>query len=235
MDIAAKLPIVDAQRTKEMTAPEHRVDISKEELAELPLFRYEGPIHLIRTNEELAQWTPIIRREQVVGFDTETRPSFRRGQNYLPSIVQIAGENAVFVIQLAQITHTGLLAVILSSPDILKTGIALGQDLVKLREKFSFTPRSVLDLAPVAARLKMAKTGLRNLAGLLLGCRISKQAQVTNWAAPNLTPAQIQYAATDAWISRELFFALEKRHPRELRAAIEQAIKTPPPSDSSPS
>jgi len=211
-----------------MTAPEPRTQITKEELAELPLFRYEGPIHLIRTNEELARWTPELRREQVLGFDTETRPSFRRGQNYLPSVVQIAGAEAVFVIQLARLSNTGLLAVLLSSPNILKTGIALDQDLVKLREKFGFTPRSILDLAPVASRVKIAKTGLRNLAGLLLGCRISKQAQVTNWAAPALTPAQIQYAATDAWISRELFFALEKRHPAEIRAAIEEAVKAPP-------
>jgi ribonuclease D len=211
-----------------MTAPEPRTDITKEELAELPLFRYEGPVHLIRTSEELARWTPALRQEQVLGFDTETRPSFRRGQNYLPSVVQIAGAEAVFVIQLARLENTGLLAVLLSSPDILKTGIALQQDLVKLKEKFGFTPRSILDLAPVASRVKIAKTGLRNLAGLLLGCRISKQAQVSNWAAPTLTPSQIQYAATDAWISRELFFALEKRHPAEVRAAIEEAVKAPP-------
>lgn len=211
-----------------MTNSELRHHITKEELAELPLFRYEGPIHLIRTNEELARWTPILRREQVLGFDTETRPSFRRGQNYLPSVVQIAGAEAVFVIQLAGLTNTGLLAVLLSCPDILKTGIALDQDLVKLRQKFGFTLRSVLDLAPVAARVKIAQTGLRNLAGLLLGYRVSKQAQVTNWAAPTLSPAQIQYAATDAWVSRELFFALEKRYPAELRAAIEEAVKPPP-------
>jgi ribonuclease D len=211
-----------------MTAPEPRTDITKEELAQLPLFRYQGPIHLIRTSEELARWTPVLRQEKVLGFDTETRPSFRRGQSYLPSVVQIAGAEAVFVIQLARLENTGLLAVLLSSPDILKTGIALQQDLVKLREKFGFTPRSILDLVPIASRVKIAKTGLRNLAGLLLGYRISKQAQVSNWAAPTLTPSQIQYAATDAWISRELFFALEKRYPAEVRAAIEEAIKPPP-------
>jgi ribonuclease D len=211
-----------------MTAPEPRTHITKEELAELPLYRYEGPIHLIRTDEELAHWTPVLRKEQVLGFDTETRPSFRRGQNYLPAVVQIAAADAVFVIQLAHISATGLLAVILSSPDILKTGIALDQDLIKLKEKFGFQPRSILDLGPIAARQKIHKTGLRNLAGLLLGCRISKQAQVSNWAAPHLTPSQIQYAATDAWISRELFFALEKLYPQAIRAAIEDAVKPPP-------
>jgi ribonuclease D len=216
-----------------MTAPEPRTDITKEELAQLPLFRYQGPVHLIRTSEELARWTPVLRQEKVLGFDTETRPSFRRGQSYLPSVVQIAGADAVFVIQLARLENTGLLAVLLSSPDILKTGIALQQDLVKLREKFGFTPRSILDLAPIASRVKIAKTGLRNLAGLLLGYRISKQAQVSNWAAPTLTPSQIQYAATDAWISRELFFALEKRYPAEVRAAIEEAIKPPPSQETS--
>lgn len=216
-----------------MTASDPRTSITREELAELPLFRYEGPIHLVRTDEELLRWMPALRQEQVIGFDTETRPSFRRGQNYLPAVIQIAGAEAVYIIQLAQITRTGLLAVLLSCPQILKTGIALDQDLVKLRERFGFTARSVLDLAPVAAKLKLEKTGLRNLAGLLLGIRISKSAQVSNWAAARLTDAQIQYAATDAWISRELFFALEKRHPQALRQAIEQAVK-PPPSQEDP-
>jgi ribonuclease D len=211
-----------------MTNPEPQNIISKEELASLPLFRYEGPIHLIQNDEELVRHIPELRREKVVGFDTETRPSFRKGQSYLPTIIQMATADAVYVIQLAEIQSVGLINVILASPDILKTGIALDQDLVKLKERFPFAERSILDLGRLAAKQKIAKTGLRNLAGLLLGYRISKQAQVTNWAAAELTPAQIQYAATDAWISRELFFALELRFPDALREAIEEAVNTPP-------
>lgn len=210
-----------------MTNPEPQNIISKEELASLPLFRYEGPIHLIRTDAELVHHITDLRREKVIGFDTETRPSFRRGQNYLPTVIQMATADATYIIQLAGLEATGLINVILSSPDILKTGIALDQDLIKLKERFPFAERSILDLGRLAARQKIAKTGLRNLAGLLLGYRISKQAQVTNWAANELTPAQIQYAATDAWISRELFFALEARFPEALREAIEEAVKAP--------
>lgn len=211
-----------------MTHPEPQNVITKEELASLPLFRYEGPIHLIRTDEDLVRHIPDLRREKVVGFDTETRPSFRKGQNYLPTVIQMATADAAYIIQLAHIEAVGLINVILSSPDILKTGIALDQDLVKLKERFPFAERSILDLGRLAAKQKIAKTGLRNLAGLLLGYRISKQAQVTNWAAAELTPAQIQYAATDAWISRELFFALEQRFPEALREAIQDAVKAPP-------
>lgn len=211
-----------------MTHPEPQNVITKEELASLPLFRYEGPIHLIRTDEDLVRHIPDLRREKVVGFDTETRPSFRKGQNYLPTVIQMATADAAYIIQLARIEAVGLINVILSSPDILKTGIALDQDLVKLKERFPFAERSILDLGRLAAKQKIAKTGLRNLAGLLLGYRISKQAQVTNWAAAELTPAQIQYAATDAWISRELFFALEQRFPEALREAIQEVVKAPP-------
>ncbi|MDX6766977.1 MAG: 3'-5' exonuclease [Candidatus Methylacidiphilales bacterium] len=211
-----------------MTQPEPQNAITKEELASLPLFRYEGPIHLIRSDEELARHIPDLRKEKVIGFDTETRPSFRRGQSYLPTVIQMATADAAYIIQLAEIQSTGLINVILSSPDILKTGIALDQDLVKLKERFPLAERSILDLGKIAARQKIAKTGLRNLAGLLLGYRISKQSQVTNWAAAELTPSQIQYAATDAWISRELFFALEQRFPEALREAIEEAVKTLP-------
>lgn len=211
-----------------MTQPEPQNVITKEELASLPLFRYEGPIHLIRSDEDLVRHIPDLRREKVVGFDTETRPSFRKGQNYLPTVIQMATADAAYIIQLARIESVGLINVILSSPDILKTGIALDQDLVKLKERFPFAERSILDLGRLAAKQKIAKTGLRNLAGLLLGYRISKQAQVTNWAATELTPAQIQYAATDAWISRELFFALEARFPEALREAIQDAVNAPP-------
>ncbi len=192
--------------------------IRKDELAALPLFRYDGPVHVIRDDAAMAGAVKQLGREKVLGFDTETRPTFRRGQNYLPSVVQLASADEVYVIQLKHITNHGLLAVLLSRRGLIKTGIALDRDLIELRQLFSFQDHDILDLSPLAAGLGFTQTGLRNLAGLLLGVRISKQAQVTNWSADQLTDAQVHYAAADAWISRQLYLALKEMETRGLKA-----------------
>jgi ribonuclease D len=179
--------------------------ISKNDLMLLPIRRYEGPIHLVTTAAELAAAHRVITAEAVVGFDTETRPTFRKGQSYPPSLVQIAATDGVFLFQLHRLDVAAELAEILGQPQILKVGIALDYDLGALRKVFAFQPRGTLDLGTVAQQHGLKQSGVRNLAGMFLGLRITKGARTTNWANPTLTPAQIQYAATDAWVCRELY------------------------------
>ncbi len=179
--------------------------ISKNDLMLLPIRRYEGPIHLVTTAAELAVAHRVITAEAVVGFDTETRPTFRKGQSYPPSLVQIAATDGVFLFQLHRLDVAAELAEILGQPQILKVGIALDYDLSALRKVFAFQPRGTLDLGAVAQQHGLKQTGVRNLAGMFLGLRITKGARTTNWANPTLTPGQIQYAATDAWVCRELY------------------------------
>ena len=104
-------------------------------------------------------------------------------------------------------SHT--LAEILDSQRLVKAGVALGRDLIDLRKLFEFEAQNIVDLGEVAMRTGAQQTGLRNLAGLFLGGRITKAAQTSNWAQPNLTPKQICYAATDAWVCRELYLRFE--------------------------
>lgn len=186
------------------------LQITKDQLNQLPLMRYDGPIEIVRNGEELERFLTEILSEQVLGFDTETRPSFRKGQNYLPCLVQIATRHCVFLIQIQDGTMSEALARILEWPASIKAGIALNQDMSKLRQLGDFSDQSVLDLSKVASKLGIKTTGLRNLTGILLNGRISKGAQVTDWSKLHLSEAQISYAATDAWISRELYFALKQ-------------------------
>ncbi|NJK90653.1 MAG: 3'-5' exonuclease domain-containing protein 2 [Blastochloris sp.] len=186
------------------------LQISKDDLNQLPQLRYDGPIELIQNNRELEKNLSEILSEPVLGFDTETKPSFRKGQSFLPSLVQVATRHCVFLIQLQERELPEALGRILEWPGSLKTGIALNQDVAKLRELGEFTDHGVLDLSKVASRLGIKTTGLRSLTGILLRGRISKGAQVTDWSRPRLSEAQISYAATDAWISRELYFALKQ-------------------------
>jgi ribonuclease D len=183
--------------------------ISREDLASLPVRRYEGAVSLPATLKELEQARADIRQERVVGFDTETRPSFSKGQSHLPCVVQAATARAVYLFQLSRLDVFPALVELLASPQVIKTGVGLAHDLRQLERVFPFTVANVLDLGVVARRRGLGQTGVRNLAGMLLGFRIPKGNSTSNWAAPRLSPAQIAYAATDAWACRELYLRFE--------------------------
>lgn len=190
-------------------AAEYPNAISRENLNELPVQRYEGPIHFIDTPALLHAARNDILAERAVGFDTETRPAFRKGESYLPSIVQVATAKGVHIFPLRYADTHGLLAEMLAAQGIAKVGVSLAYDLRTLGQVFPLHQRHIIDLGIIAKRHGYEQTGVRNLAGLLLGCRVPKGAKTTNWAAPHLTPAQIAYAATDAWICRELYLRFE--------------------------
>jgi ribonuclease D len=189
-----------------MTLPAETLrQISREEMNELPIRRYEGEVHLVETVEGLARAAADVLQETAVGFDTETRPAFRKGESHLPALAQVATARAVYLFPLQRLDCSGLLAELLAAPRIVNAGVALADDLRQLRQMFHFEPQSVLDLGIVARRHGLKQTGLRNLTGIFLGTRIPKGAKTTNWAARRLSPQQITYAATDAWACRELY------------------------------
>jgi ribonuclease D len=180
--------------------------LSKEAVMQLPIRRYEGPIQVVRTNEE-ADWARVEldEMEGAVGFDTETRPTFVKGQWFPPSVVQVATADKVYLFQLGLIEKDRLLQSLLGSEKLLKVGIALDHDIKMLHRIAEFESRSFLDLGTVVKKHGVVQLGLRSLTGMFLGFRVSKQAQVTDWSRKHLSDPQIQYAATDAWVSRELY------------------------------
>ena len=184
--------------------------ISREELIELPIRRYEGSVHVVAGHADLQRAMQDILRESVVGFDTETRPAFRTGESYLPSLVQFATASAVYLLQVQQQDLSGPVREVLSSEKIIKVGVSVTDDMRNLKKLFQFDESSVLDLGKVAERNGLKQTGIRNLAGIFLGTRIPKGTKTTNWAARRLTPQQIAYAATDAWACRELYLRFKE-------------------------
>jgi ribonuclease D len=195
-----------------MAAPpsESATRISREEMGELPIRRYEGPVHVVAELPELQHVMQDLMQESVVGFDTETRPAFRAGESYLPSLVQFATANAVYLLKIQQQELFGATREILSSEQIIKVGVSVTDDIRNLKKLFEFDERSVVDLGRVAERHGLEQTGVRNLAGIFLGMRIPKGAKTTNWAARRLSPQQIAYAATDAWACRELYLRFKE-------------------------
>ena len=189
--------------------PESVKGISREEMIALPIRRYEGPVHVIAAQPDVQSAMQDILQESVVGFDTETRPAFRPGESYLPSLVQLATANAVYLLQVQQQDLSGAVREILSAKKIVKVGVSVSDDMRNLKKLFPFDETSVVDLGKVAERHGLKQTGVRNLAGIFLGTRIPKGTKTTNWAARRLTPQQIAYAATDAWVCRELYLCFK--------------------------
>jgi ribonuclease D len=183
--------------------------ISREAVNDLAIRRYAGEVCLVATREDVERAAADFATERVVGFDTETRPAFRVGQRYPTALVQVATARAVYVFQLARMDFSAVLAPLLASGSTVKAGVGPGEDLRQLRQLFEFTPAAVVDLGALARRHGIEKSGVRTLAALLLGFRIPKGTKTSNWAAPRLSPAQIEYAATDAWACRELYLKFE--------------------------
>lgn len=188
-----------------MTELDVKLHISKAEINELPMKQYEGPIILCRTAEEAEKAAKKLKKEKLLGFDTETRPAFRKGESYDPSLLQLATENEVYLFQLQQCGLTKGIASILADPKIIKAGVAIDRDVSELQAIVPFSPHGFVELATYAKKARIKNLGLRGLAAILFGLRISKKEQVSNWARKDLSESQKVYAATDAWLGRKIF------------------------------
>ncbi len=189
---------------KDVTQPAG-IRISREEINALPLFHYRGEVTFIRTEEELADAVSRIKRLRVVGFDSETKPSFRKGKVNPPSLVQIASRDEVFLFHLRWVPLGECLASVFGDETIIKTGVAIENDLRYLNKLYPFSSASTLDLGSVAKQNGLDIQSLRGLVAYFLQVHISKTEQCSNWGKKNLTHRQVRYAATDAWVSLAIF------------------------------
>jgi ribonuclease D len=179
--------------------------ISRDEVVALPIRRYEGETVVVASLDALERAREDFAQETVVGLDTETRPAFRKGESYAPSLVQVATARAVYLFQIQQQDFSTTLREVLGNEKIVKAGASLAYDLRQLRQVFPFEEKAVVDVGWAAKRHGLEQTGVRNLAALFLGFRIPKGAKTTNWSARHLSPQQVTYAATDAWACREIY------------------------------
>lgn len=185
--------------------------IPSEIVAQLPMAAYKGDVVLVNSEEEAEKAVLEISRESLLGFDTESRPSFKKGFSYPVSILQIGGEGKVWVFRLANIgSSLEKVFSILENPNIKKVGVAVNGDIANLKALRDFEPAGFEDISVKTRQIGIVNTGLRNLLSLFTGFRISKSAQMSNWAAEELSKKQISYAATDAWASRLLYLEVEK-------------------------
>jgi ribonuclease D len=197
----------------ETPEPAHKADapirIEKDAIAALPLGQWEGKIVMVEHPEDVAPAVAKLMKERVLGFDTETKPNFKPGGNNFPSLVQLAGKDTVYLFRLDDCGGIPGLFPIFRDAKILKVGVAVKDDVKNLKDRAPFRDAGFVEISDFTRKANIENTGLRALVAHYLGMRISKGAQVTNWAAKHLTPVQVTYAATDAWVSRELYVKLE--------------------------
>jgi len=184
--------------------------ITKEEIRKLPKKSFEGKIIVIDNFPSFKKYIPVIKKEKLWGFDTETKPAFKRGIVNRPAMVQFANEAYALLFRLRRIGLPDELAEVLGDPSIVKVGVALHDDLKDLALYRDFKPAGFIDLQKYATNFGIESKGLVKLAAIVLNFRISKSQQVSNWENKELTRAQTIYAATDAWACYKIYQELQK-------------------------
>jgi ribonuclease D len=179
--------------------------IENEEILKLPRISFSGKIKVISSEEDLNTWLPTLTTSGVVGFDTETKPSFKKGHANSVALLQLASNEIALIIR---VQHTGIpnqLIKFLQNEKILKIGAAIHDDIKALQKIKSFTPKGFIDLQNVAKEKNIENKSVRKLAAIVLNVRVSKSQQLSNWESETFTEAQLQYAATDAWVCKAIY------------------------------
>lgn len=184
--------------------------ISNEEVALLEAVQYDGEIVVVETAEALAEACHHLAMQPLIGFDTETRPSFKAGVTNKVSLLQLYGGGRCFLIRLNHVALSRELIAILQDEHICKVGAAVQNDIVGLNVLRHFKARGFVDLQSIVGEYGIQDKSLRKISGIVLGKKVSKAQRLSNWEARTLTPQQQMYAATDAWVCVEIY--------RELRS-----------------
>lgn len=179
-----------------------------EEINALPLRAWTGEVHIIRNQRQWLEALPRLCQDGIIGFDTETKPAFRRGVVNKPAIIQLAGPDLVCIIQLKYFQFGSECVSLLADARYRKVGVGIREDMSALARLKPFEAASIIDLGDLARLNDLPNHGLRTLAASFFGWRISKGPQCSNWNAAALSARQIAYAATDAWIGRLIYLRM---------------------------
>ncbi|MBS0012290.1 MAG: 3'-5' exonuclease domain-containing protein 2 [Bacteroidales bacterium] len=192
----------------------YKESIEKSELAEYPVSGFRGEIMVVDNHERLKDSIRLLKNAEILGFDTETKPSFSKGRNNRVALLQLSDARRAFLFRVNEIGLPDELIDILSDESVTKVGVAIHDDIKGLKAIRNFRPGGFIELQDYVKDFGITSSGLRKLSAIILGFRISKRQQVSNWEANGLTDAQLQYAATDAWVCYEIYKKLANHNPR---------------------
>ena len=184
--------------------------ITAEELDSMPVANFNGEVTVVdSSNEDYEKAIKYLSKQKVLGFDTETKPSFvaHARRNHV-AVLQLSGADRAFVFRLNKIGLPVELTSILSSSKIIKVGAAINDDISALCVHSKFQAKGFVDLQKIAYKWGVEEKSVRKMAAIILKIRVSKSQQLSNWEAIELTGAQVKYAAIDAWICRKMYLKL---------------------------
>ena len=195
----------------------HRID--KDLVNNMPIVAFEGDTFVINLPEQVADAVAYLNAQKMVGVDTETRPSFVKGQHYPVALVQIATEERCYLFQLNRIGMPEELAAFFANSKVCKIGLAFKDDLNALRRRRNFEPKNCIDVQRMVGLYGILDLGLQKIFAICFGKKISKSQQLTNWENIELTPEQARYASTDAWATLLIYKELKATQPLSPRVA----------------
>ena len=179
--------------------------ISREDLEKMVIRNFEGRIVLVENFKNFNERINNLLNKKVLGFDTETRPSFKKGNVNSVSLLQLSDGDTTYLFRLNKIGLPGSIIKLLKNPQIIKVGVAIHDDLIALRRLKNFNPAGFIELQTMVKNIGIESVGLKYICGIVLGFRISKAQQLSNWEQDILDRKQLRYAATDAWIPLEIY------------------------------
>ena len=184
--------------------------IATEQIEQLPMAEFHGEITVVEKEDQVyRQAVRSLKAEKVIGFDTETKPCFvaRAPKNHM-ALLQLSTEDHAYIFRLQQLGLPEGLADILSDPAIIKVGAAVRDDINVLNWYSRFNAGGFADLQTIAEKFGIEEKSVRKMSAIILGIRVSKSQQLSNWESSKLSDAQLRYAAIDAWVCREMYIKL---------------------------
>jgi ribonuclease D len=195
--------------------------ITNEQTAALPAVRFEGEVQIVDTEQALIEACEYLSQHSVIGFDTETRPSFKAGVTNRVALIQLSTSERCYLIRLCRMKLGRELQRLLENPNIKKVGADVAGDIRSLTQLRHIRAAGFIDLQTIAPQWGIEEKSLRKLSAIVLGKRVSKAQRLSNWEAAQFTEQQISYAATDAWVCLEILAALEAT-PKVKPAPVEE-------------
>ena len=192
-------------------------EITKEEINQLRVRQFEGEIRLVEDSSSFRDAMEELRNYSVLGFDTVTKPSFRKGVNHKISLIQVSNTNVAWLFRVNKLGFPPALKQFLENEQYLKVGAGLHDDMRRLRQISRFEPGGFLDLQKYVEAFNIESKSLKKMVAIVLGYKISKSQQMSNWEADELTEQQQKYAATDALVFLEIYHKLRNAF-HEFRA-----------------
>jgi len=183
-------------------------EIAKEEINKLKVHQFEGRISVVENREDFDRAMSEISKYRLLGFDTETKPAFKKGVVHKIALIQISNSHEAWLFRANRIGFPPELIELFEDEDILKVGAGLSDDMRRLKEMKGFKPAGFLDLQKYVEAFKIESKSLKKMVAIVLGYKISKSQQMSNWESAELTEMQQRYAATDAWVCLEVYHKL---------------------------